>query len=157
MFSKEFLLLNAFIFLFIFGIVKLALSIENYLVKKNYEYIIKNYENSYQDFVKIERLQNKSFFGFKHFFATISINLQGNRKEIVKKITPTLYFKFKEGNQVEARITKDRFGNYQVFLIQQIQDEISLKKERNKNIELICNFFLVSSVFFFIFSLFKKK
>ncbi len=157
MFSKEFLLLNTFVLLTIFGTVKIALWFENHLVKKNYEYIIKNLAYSYQDFVKIERLQNKSFFGFKHYFATISVKLEGNRKEILKKISPTLFYKFKEGNQVESTIVKDRFGNFQIFLIQQLHEEISLKKDRNKNIDFVCNFFLVISGIFFIFYKLKKK
>ncbi|MFN3603519.1 MAG: hypothetical protein ACK4UJ_02280 [Leptonema sp. (in: bacteria)] len=156
MISKEFLLFNAILFFLIFGSVKVAVHSANVLIKENYNFILNNLNQANRDFVKIERLQNKSFFGFQNYFASISFQRKSEKKEILKKITSTLYYKLKEGNQVEAIIIKDSFGNYQVFLIEQIQDEIRLKKEKNQNIEFLCNLFLVISMVFLILYYLKR-
>lgn len=156
MISKQFLLFNSLFLFLIFGSVKLSINLENLLLKMNYDFIIKNIDKSFIEFVKIERLQNKSFFGYKHYFASISLKINGEKKEILKKITPNLYYKFKEGNQVEAIIAKDWFGNYNVFFIKQIDQEINLQKEKNKNIEQVSNFFIVVAIVFFILSFIKR-
>lgn len=156
MISKQFLLFNSILLFLIFGSVKLVINLENLMFKKNYEFIIKNSNKSSIEFVKIERLQNKSFFGYQHYFASISLKINGEKKEILKKITPTLYYKFKEGNQVEAIITKDWFNNYNVFFIKQIDQEINLQKDKNKNIEQVSNFFLVVAIVLFFLSFIKR-
>ncbi len=147
-------------FIIIFGSIILSLKIEKNLIKSNYDYMIQN-ATIKRTFVKIERIQNKSFFGFNHYYFTLSFWHQGKMQNIVKKVNSTLYYKYKEGSEVEAILVLD-FWNYpRIFLIPQIIEERSLEEVKYKNIETLSMFFLnlgiIMIVFYFIYKSNHKK
>lgn len=135
----------------VFGSLSFIISLEKQLVKRNYQFIIKNKYNAKPIFVKIERIQNKSFFGFQHYYFTLSFWHEGKKFYLLKKISSYLYYKYKEGNQIEAVLILDKWQNPQILLIPQIIEEIKLDKAKYKNLEEITNIFMGLGILFLFF------
>jgi len=62
-----------------------------------------------------------------------------------------LYYKYKEGNQIEAIVIDDLWDNPQIFLVPQIFEENTLLKTKYKNLEEITNIFLGLGLLFLFF------
>lgn len=137
--------------LLVFGSLSFIVSLEKKLTQKNIKYIINRQNKKFQTFAKIERIQNKSFFGYEHYYFTLSYWYQGEKRFILKKVSSSLYYKYKEGNQIEAIVIDDLWDNPQIFLLPQIFEENTLLKTKYKNLEEITNIFLGLGLLFLFF------
>lgn len=144
--------------LFVFGTLSFIIGIEKKLTQNNYDFLLQNTNKAKKIFVKIERIQNKSFFGFYHHYFTLSFWEEGKKIYVLKKVTSSLYYKYKEGNQIEALLIKDQWNNPQIFLMSQLLEEIQLEKIKYKNLEEISNIFLgLGLILIFYFFLIQKN
>jgi hypothetical protein len=148
---KAFFLINGLMLLLVYGSLSFIVSLEKQLIQKNIKYIINHQNKKFQTFAKIERIQNKSFFGYEHYYFTLSYWYQGEKKFILKKVSSSLYYKYKEGNQIEAIVIDDLWDNPQIFLVPQIFEENTLLKTKYKNLEEITNIFLGLGLLFLFF------
>lgn len=157
---QEYLLINGLMFLIVFGSIILSLKIEKKFLKLNYEFILKQAKLN-RTFVKIERIQNKSFFGYNHYYFTLSYWYNGKLQNTVKKVNSTLYYKYKEGTEVEAIIVVDLWNAPKIFLIPQILEESNLEEAKYQNIEKLSNIFFILGVimifFYFMVRMIHKK
>ncbi len=158
--NQEYFLINGLMFLIVFGSIILSIKIEKRFLKLNYEYILYNAKLD-RTFVRIERIQNKSFFGYNHYYFTLSFWYKGKPKSLVKKVNSTLYYKYKEGSEVEAIIVIDLWNTPKIFLIPQILEEASLEETKYINIERMSNTFFILGVimifFYFMIRMIHKK
>jgi len=157
---KAFFLINGLMLLLVYGSLSFIISLEKRLIQKNIKYIINQQYKKIKTFAKIERIQNKSFFGYEHYYFTLSYWYNGVKRFTLKKVSLNLYYKYKEGNQIEAIVIHDLWDNPQIFLIPQIFEENALLKTKYKNLEEITNVFFglgLLFLFFYFMLNYKKK
>ncbi len=158
--NKYFFLINSIMFIFVFGSLSLVLKFEKHLVKTNLNYIVKNLSRATIIFARIELAQNKSYFNYHHYFFSLDFWYNNKNYKILKKVSPEIFFKYKEGNQIEAIVIENMWKNPQIYLFPQIEEEIQLDKAKYKNLEEISNFFFFLGIlflFFYFLTNYKKK
>ncbi len=154
---KGFLLFNGTMFIFVFGTINLSIEMEKNIHKKLEKEIKKNYALFERIFVKLERGQNKSFYGFKNYFFSISYWHEGQKYYKLKKVSPTLFYKYKEGNQIESFLAKDRFGNHKIYFLEQAYLESALYESKFQNLETFSRVFSFLGLLMLIFYKILKK
>ncbi|MCS7205058.1 MAG: hypothetical protein NZ853_05125 [Leptospiraceae bacterium] len=143
---------------FVFGTFLTLLEFELFLHKKNYEFLIhRSMNTSNRVFAKIETIQNKSFFGYEHYYFTLSFWFQGKKQFQNKKVSSSLYYRYKEGDQIEAIVIKDLFENPKIFLIPQIFSEIELDRAKYKNLSEISWILIAIGILFLLISFVVKS
>lgn len=152
---KHFFLVIGVMLSGVFGSLFLFMELELFLLKKNFQYLLQ--QNPEKIFVKIESIQNKSYFGYNHYYFTVSFHYKGKKMYALKKVSSSLYYKYKEGNQIESLILIDRFHNYKIFFVPQIFQEIELEKAKYTNIKEVCTVFCFLGFFFLGISFFMKS